>query len=100
MKNPSRASINLGNETYSRGFNDGLNGRPATIKKSHRHLHRYNKGYALGAAEQQRTMHAAVNIDNEGVMQSFIKHADAIQREDVKKKPKGLLSRFVAWLRG
>jgi hypothetical protein len=43
------SEINLGNQTYDRGFADGFAGRPKSIKKSHRHAHRYHTGYRHGA---------------------------------------------------
>lgn len=63
----NRSEVFLGNETYARGFNDGLNGRPKTIKKTHRHAHRYHIGYKAGLAEKQTTMRAALSVDMDGI---------------------------------
>jgi len=66
-KQKNLSEINLGNDTYHRGFNDGLNGRPKTIKKTHRHVHRYHIGYKAGQAEARTTMRAALAQDDNGV---------------------------------
>lgn len=99
MTKQTRESINLGNDTYARGFNDGLNGRPVTIKKSHAHAHRYYKGHAAGGLERSTTMRSALAIEEEGVMQSFIKHSELIKRLETEEKPKGFLSRLFTWFR-
>lgn len=99
MSKPTPESINLGNVTHARGFNDGLNGRPKTIKKSHAHIHRYHKGYALGVVERSTTMRSAMDVQLDmGVSIS----TRVYQVEDTKPetKPKGLLNRFITWLRG
>lgn len=63
----NRSEVFLGNETYKRGFNDGLNGRPKTIKKTHRHVHRYHIGYRQGQAEAKATQASALHQDNNGI---------------------------------
>lgn len=95
MSKPTKASINLGNETHARGFNDGLNARPKTIKKSHAHMHRYHIGYRLGEAERLTAMKAALCTSSDGV------ETRSYQRSTVTPppKPKGFLSRFIAWIR-
>lgn len=98
MSKPTRASINLGNETHARGFNDGLNGRPKTIKKSHAHAHRYHSGYAMGMTEYRSTTRSAMEVE----MHQGLNVSTRVYRvEDTKPedKPKGLLSRFMAWFR-
>lgn len=99
MSKPTRASINLGNATHARGFNDGLNGRPKTIKKSHAHAHRYHTGYILGVVERDTSMRSAMEVEmNQGLNVS----TRVYQVEDTKPedKPKGLWARFMAWFRG
>lgn len=99
MSKPTRASINLGNVTHARGFNDGLNGRPKTIKKSHAHAHRYHTGYILGVVERDTSMRSAMGIEmNQGLNVS----TRVYQVEDTKPedKPKGLWDRFMTWFRG
>lgn len=99
MSKPTRASINLGNATHARGFNDGLNGRPKTIKKSHAHAHRYHTGYILGVVERDTSMRSAMEVEmNQGLNVS----TRVYQVEDTKPedKPKGLLNRLITWLRG
>lgn len=101
MSKPTPESINLGNVTYARGFNDGLNGRPVTIKKSHAHIHRYNKGYRLGEAEKNRTMSAALDVGkhmHDSLNVSTMAYTAAELYPETK--PKGLLNRFITWLRG
>ena len=99
MKNPSRASINLGNETHARGFNDGLNARPKTIKKSHAHAHRYHIGYRLGEAERLTTMKAALAVEMHQGMNVVTMHYHHNSPFAPGEKPKGFLSRFIAWIR-
>lgn len=99
MSKPTRASINLGNATHARGFNDGLNGRPKTIKKSHAHAHRYHTGYILGVVERDTSMRSAMEVEmNQGLNVS----TRVYQVEDTKPedKPKGLWDRFMVWFRG
>lgn len=76
MSKPTKASINLGNETHARGFNDGLNARPKTIKKTHAHAHRYHIGYRLGEAERLTTMKAALATDNNGVITAHYRKSE------------------------
>lgn len=108
----NRSEVFLGNETYARGFNDGLNGRPKTIKKTHRHAHRYHTGYRHGQAEANTTMQAALSRDVDGVRQVAYANAlgqtrlGAADESPVKElvanlgKPKGFWQRFKAWLVG
>lgn len=99
------SEINLGNSTYARGFNDGLNGRPKTIKKSHRHAHRYHIGYKAGQAEHRTTMRAALSTSDSGIeTRNFYRVpetpspvSDLIQNLG---KPKGFWARFRDWLLG
>lgn len=51
----NQSEINLGNETYDRGYSDGAAGNPKTIKKTHRHAHRYHIGYRHGADATKRS---------------------------------------------
>ena len=99
MSKPTKASINLGNETHARGFNDGLNGRPRTIKKSHAHAHRYHSGYGLGVTERNTTMRSAmdVQLDVHGSISTRVYQVEDIKPAD---KPKGLWGRFMTWFRG
>lgn len=119
----NRSEIFLGNETYARGFNDGLNGRPKTIKKTHRHAHRYHTGYRHGQAEAKTTMQAALSRDVDGVRQ--VAYANELGRTRLASsvrqmrerpetliekpidelignlgKPRGFWQRFKAWLLG
>lgn len=50
----NQSEINLGNETYNRGYADGVAGNPKTIKKTHRHAHRYHIGYRHGQDQTRR----------------------------------------------
>lgn len=118
-KQKNLSEIHLGNETYSRGFNDGLNGRPKTIKKSHRHAHRYHAGHRQGMEERNTTMRSALAINNQGIQtRSYTGSAingglgrvcdpqlvvvDSPVKELVANlgKPKGFWARFKTWLRG
>lgn len=95
MTQQTKASINLGNETHARGFNDGLNGRPKTIKKTHVHAHRYHIGYRLGQAEAKTTMRAALSHNDNGVQtRNYV--GEAVVSPPVKR---GFLSRIMAWVR-
>lgn len=91
----SRASINLGNQTYDRGVSDGLHNRPKAIKKTHTHAHRYHAGYRHGI-EQRLGMHREriASYQQEGgvVTQVHGEGADSLKKE-------GLLSRIMTWLR-
>ena len=98
MSKPTKASINLGNETHARGFNDGLNARPKTIKKSHAHAHRYHIGYRLGEAERLTTMKAALAVEMQQGM-NVVTHSYRMVDTKPIDKSKGLLSRFIAWIR-
>ncbi len=71
-KNTQRnlSEINLGHETYRRGYGDGIAGRPKTIKKTHRHAHRYHIGYRHGAEETARAAKNGMHLkDGFGVTQ-------------------------------
>lgn len=89
----TKASINLGNQTYERGYADGLANRPKSIKKSHAHAHRYHAGHRRGVEDfkRRRTSMAtkAVQEDN-GVVR-------VLYTEPAKKQ--GLLARIAAWIR-
>lgn len=98
MSKPTKASINLGNETHARGFNDGLNARPKTIKKSHAHAHRYHIGYRLGEAERLTTMKAALAVEMHHGM-NVVTHSYQTADTKPEAKPKGFLGRFIAWIR-
>lgn len=91
----SRASINLGNQTYDRGVSDGIAGRPKAIKKTHAHAHRYHAGYRHGNEQRldvQRRRVASFQADD-GVQV-------VIHGEGAKEVTQGgFLSRIVAWLR-
>lgn len=95
MSKPTKASINLGNETHARGFNDGLNARPKTIKKSHAHAHRYHIGYRLGEAERLTTMKAALATNDAGIVTCSFERNTVVPAPE----PKGFLGRFIAWIR-
>ena len=104
-KQKNLSEINLGNETYDRGFNDGLNGRPKTIKKTHRHAHRYHIGYRAGERERTTTMQAALAVDDNGI-QTRVYTGTPEPQAPVKDlianlgKPKGFWARFRDWLLG
>ena len=116
MSKPTRASINLGNVTHARGFNDGLNGRPKTIKKSHAHAHRYHTGYLLGVVERDTSMRSALTTnEDEVVTRSYIRNPEkavitsygnireaekALREIAQNARPVSLWDRFMTWFRG
>lgn len=104
MSKPTRASINLGNATHARGFNDGLNGRPKTIKKSHAHAHRYHTGYLLGVVERDTSMRSALATNEDAVVtMNYKRHTPTPSTEGLivqGSRPVSLWGRFMAWFRG
>lgn len=103
----NHSEINLGNATYERGFNDGLNGRPKTIKKTHRHAHRYHIGYRAGDRERNTTRQAALAVDSvsspirtHAYLPGNLAHPWGADHVENLGKPQGFWQRFAAWLRG
>lgn len=85
------SEINLGNETYNRGYVDGAAGNPKTIKKSHRHAHRYHIGYRHGVDQVKRETSAPLILVNEGVAH--------VHHRIPSAKPTGYWARFTRWLK-
>lgn len=91
----NQSEINLGNETYHRGYGDGVAGLPKTIKKTHRHAHRYHIGYRHGVDASKRLISVnspktMVRVDETGVAQTLFQLPAG--------KPKGIWAKFKAWL--
>lgn len=96
----NQAEINLGNETYNRGYSDGVKGNPKTIKKTHRHAHRYHIGYRHGQDQAKRETGPTLTLHSHNV--THVHHrlppltADGAAR--VLGKPRGYWAKFKAWL--
>ena len=98
------SEINLGNETYHRGYQDGLAGVPKNIKKSHRHAHRYHIGYrhaqeyrkrAVVSREVKLAEHAKLNTIQVGT-----KVYAAAPTVPKPKEQLGFWTRCLLWLKG
>lgn len=85
------SEINLGNETYSRGYADGVAGNPKTIKKTHRHVHRYHIGYRHGQEQAKRATGPTLDIQKDNVVHVHHKLPAAAQ-------PKGFWVRLKQWV--
>jgi hypothetical protein len=98
----NQSEINLGHETYTRGYGDGIAGRPKTIKKTHRHVHRYHIGYRQGAEEQARNVTAGLHLqDSHGVTQVMHeKPVNPLVAALIKKQnePTGFWDTLKSWL--
>ncbi|MBO6275874.1 MAG: hypothetical protein J6N20_00265 [Pseudomonas sp.] len=90
----NQSEINLGNETYNRGYLDGLAGNPKTIKKTHRHAHRYHIGYRHGQDETKRTTGAPLILTNNNV--AHVHHKIPAGNPFV---PKSFWQRFCRWIK-
>lgn len=86
----NQSEINLGNDTYNRGYADGVAGNPKTIKKTHRHAHRYHIGYRHGQDQAKRMtgpalttpdghvrhVHHKLPVPDNAVVRALIKQQD------------------------
>ena len=86
------SEINLGNETYDRGYADGVAGKPKTIKKTHRHAHRYHIGYRHGVDQAKHETGPALTIV--GVDQVAHVH------HKLPRSQPGFWTRCLLWLKG
>ncbi|AXC36504.1 hypothetical protein HOT57_gp60 [Pseudomonas phage phCDa] len=103
------SEINLGNETYNRGYADGSAGNPKTIKKSHRHAHRYHIGYRHGQDQAKRETGPAFEVlDGNDVVRVHHRIRSASLANNFAPahdlypsgKPRGFWAKFKAWLKG
>lgn len=95
----NKSEINLGQETYHRGYTDGVAGNPKTIKKTHRHAHRYHIGYRHGQDQLKRQTTAPLTVVSENV--AHVHHK--LTAEDAYRalgKPEGFWSRVLRWIKG
>jgi hypothetical protein len=101
-KQRNQSEINLGHETYTRGYGDGIAGHPKTIKKTHRHVHRYHIGYRHGAEEYARNMKSGLHLqDSHGVTQVMHqKPVNPLVATLIKKQsePTGFWGLLKSWL--
>lgn len=86
----NQSEINLGTETYNRGYRDGLAGNPKTIKKSHRHAHRYHIGYRHGVDQTKRETGKPLTLVHENVAH--------VHHKLLTAKSTGYWSRFLHWI--
>lgn len=94
----NKSEINLGQETYHRGYADGVAGNPKTIKKTHRHAHRYHIGYRHGQDQLKRQTTQPLIVVSENV--AHVHHK--LTAEDAYRvlgKPSGFWARFTRWLK-
>jgi hypothetical protein len=92
------SEINLGNETYNRGYSDGLVGNPKTIKKTHRHAHRYHIGYRHGQDQTKRATGAPLTLVSENV--AHVHHKLPSSSAPLPTgKPAGFWARFTRWMK-
>lgn len=101
-KNAQRnlSEVNLGNETYDRGLADGMAGRPKSIKKTHRHAHRYHIGYRQG--QRQRPSASDVSVTQGGIAVTVHGHGSAQLRSPsglTASNKRGLLTRIWGWIK-
>ena len=93
----TRASVNLGNQTYDRGVSDGLHNRPKAIKKSHAHAHRYHAGYRHGIEQRLNVRRSQVaSFQREGGVEIQVHGEGAAQ---LLPRSAGLLTRMWSWIR-
>lgn len=93
----NQSEINLGNETYDRGFTDGNAGVPKNIKKTHRHAHRYHIGYRHGeTARNLAASWVAPMAVQARVATIPLSAAEAVR---VLRKPAGFWTRVLRWLK-
>lgn len=93
----NQSEINLGNETYNRGYADGAAGNPKTIKKTHRHAHRYHIGYRHGQDQTKRMTGPALTTPD-GHVRHVHHKLTAEDAHRVLGKPNGFWAKFKAWL--
>lgn len=96
----NQSEINLGNETYNRGYADGVAGNPKTIKKTHRHAHRYHIGYRHGQEQAKRETGPTLTILGSDQVAHVHHKLTAEDAYRALAKPRGFWSRCVAWLKG
>lgn len=92
----NQSEINLGNDTYNRGYADGVAGNPKTIKKTHRHAHRYHIGYRHGQDQTKRVTGPVVSLPDGHVQHEYHKIRSASGLAAPVKK--GLVSRIWKWI--
>lgn len=92
----NQSEVNLGNETYNRGYTDGLVGNPKTIKKTHRHAHRYHIGYRHGQDQTKRVTGPVVTTADGAVRHEFHKIRSSSGLAAPAKL--GLVSRIWKWI--
>lgn len=100
----NKSEINLGQETYNRGYADGLAGNPKTIKKTHRHAHRYHIGYRHGQDQLKRQTTEPLTIVSQNVAHVHHKlpaQENAVVRaliDQQKKGSTGFWARLRRWM--
>lgn len=92
------SEINLGNQTYDRGFADGMASRPKSIKKTHRHAHRYHVGYRHGLESLGRSYTQGQSFsDGDGVYKTVHGEGAKVLKSSVVNMR--WWTRLLAWFR-